>query len=100
MLSSSKSCGFCIFNSVAAGAWLQVVISFVHRAHFIRTGALHALEAHGTERVAIIDFDIHHGNGTEDIVRKYHQPHRLFFFSIHLYDKVRRIHHVVRLFGA
>ena len=29
--------------------------------------ARHALEAHGLERVAIIDFDVHHGNGTEDI---------------------------------
>ena len=28
---------------------------------------MHALEAHGLERVAIIDFDVHHGNGTEDI---------------------------------
>ncbi len=30
-------------------------------------GAKHALEQHGVERVAIIDFDVHHGNGTEDI---------------------------------
>jgi acetoin utilization deacetylase AcuC-like enzyme len=29
----------------------------------------HALEAHGLERVAIVDFDVHHGNGTEDIFR-------------------------------
>jgi acetoin utilization deacetylase AcuC-like enzyme len=40
--------GFCIFNNVAVGA-------------------RHALQAHGLERVAIIDFDVHHGNGTEDI---------------------------------
>ena len=40
--------GFCLFNNVAVGA-------------------LHALSAHGIERVAIIDFDVHHGNGTEDI---------------------------------
>ncbi len=39
--------GFCIFNNVAVGA-------------------AHALEAHGLERVAILDFDVHHGNGTED----------------------------------
>ena len=32
-----------------------------------RGGGEHALEAHGLERVAIIDFDVHHGNGTEDI---------------------------------
>jgi SHAQKYF class myb-like DNA-binding protein len=42
LLDGAKSCGFCIFNSVAAGA-------------------LHALEAHNCERVAIIDIDVHHG---------------------------------------
>ncbi len=40
--------GFCFFNNVAVGA-------------------AHALEHHGLERVAIIDFDVHHGNGTENI---------------------------------
>jgi len=40
--------GFCIFNNVAVAA-------------------RHAVAAHGLERVAIIDFDVHHGNGTEDI---------------------------------
>jgi acetoin utilization deacetylase AcuC-like enzyme len=44
----ARPMGFCIFNSVAVAA-------------------LHAIEAHGLERVAIIDFDVHHGNGTEDI---------------------------------
>eukprot|EP01038_Epipyxis_sp_PR26KG_P004993 gene4993-6978_t len=68
LLDGANSCGFCIFNSVAASAY-------------------HALEERNCERVAIIDLDIHHGNGTEDIVRKYHNPSRLFFFSLHLYDK-------------
>ena len=68
LLDGGKSCGFCIFNSVAAGA-------------------LHALEAHNCERVAIIDLDIHHGNGTEDIVRRYAHPSRLFFFSLHLFER-------------
>ncbi len=40
--------GFCIFNNVAVGA-------------------AHALAAHGLKRVAVVDFDVHHGNGTEDI---------------------------------
>ena len=30
--------------------------------------ARHALDVRGLERVAIIDFDVHHGNGTEDII--------------------------------
>lgn len=44
-----QAMGFCIFNNVAVAA-------------------LHALKQHGLERVAIVDFDVHHGNGTEDIV--------------------------------
>jgi len=43
-----RAMGFCLFNSVAIGA-------------------AHALAAHGLSRVAIVDFDVHHGNGTEDI---------------------------------
>jgi acetoin utilization deacetylase AcuC-like enzyme len=45
-----RAMGFCLFNNIAAGA-------------------AHALEAHALERIAIIDFDVHHGNGTEDIFR-------------------------------
>lgn len=42
--------GFCFINNVAVAA-------------------RHALEVHGLERVAVIDFDVHHGNGTEDIFK-------------------------------
>lgn len=46
----SRAMGFCLINNVAAGV-------------------AHALEAHALERVAVVDFDVHHGNGTEDIFR-------------------------------
>ncbi|MBU1395227.1 MAG: histone deacetylase family protein [Gammaproteobacteria bacterium] len=44
----NQAMGFCFFNNVAVAA-------------------AHALEAHGLARVAIVDFDVHHGNGTEAI---------------------------------
>jgi acetoin utilization deacetylase AcuC-like enzyme len=44
----NRAMGFCIFNNVAVAV-------------------AHALEAHGLKRVAIVDFDVHHGNGSEDI---------------------------------
>ena len=46
----AKAMGFCFFNNIAIAA-------------------KYALARHGLERVAIVDFDVHHGNGTEDIVR-------------------------------
>jgi acetoin utilization deacetylase AcuC-like enzyme len=45
---SRRAMGFCVFNSVAVGA-------------------AHAMAAHGLSRVAIVDFDVHHGNGTEEM---------------------------------
>lgn len=38
------------------------------------------------ERVAIFDFDIHHGNGTEAIVKAHADPNQIFFCSVHLHD--------------
>ena len=54
-----RSMGFCIFNNVAIGA-------------------AHALQHHQLSRVAILDFDVHHGNGTEDI---FHEDDRVMLCS-------------------
>jgi len=45
-----RAMGFCFFNNIAVAA-------------------AHALEVHGLQRVAIVDFDVHHGNGTEHIFK-------------------------------
>ena len=46
----ARAMGFCIFNNIAVGA-------------------MHALEYYGLQRIAIMDFDVHHGNGTENIFK-------------------------------
>ncbi len=53
--------GFCLFGNIAIAA-------------------KHALERHGLQRVAIIDFDVHHGNGTQDLVDG---DDRILFISSH-----------------
>jgi acetoin utilization deacetylase AcuC-like enzyme len=53
--------GFCLFNNVAVGA-------------------LHARAAHGLRRVAVVDFDVHHGNGTQAM---FERDRDLFFASTH-----------------
>jgi acetoin utilization deacetylase AcuC-like enzyme len=58
---ADQAMGFCLFNSIAVGA-------------------AHALAAHGLKRVAIADFDVHHGNGTQAIFE--HEP-RVLFASSH-----------------
>jgi len=55
----ARAMGFCIFNNVAVGV-------------------AHALEKHGLQRVAIADFDVHHGNGTEAI---FHDDPRVMLCS-------------------
>jgi acetoin utilization deacetylase AcuC-like enzyme len=57
----TRSMGFCLFNNIALAA-------------------RHALTTHGLDRVLIVDWDVHHGNGTQDIF--YEEP-RVLFFSIH-----------------
>lgn len=53
--------GYCLFNNVAIAA-------------------LHALEQHQLERVAVVDFDVHHGNGTQAI---FAEDPRVLFISVH-----------------
>ena len=55
----TRAMGFCLFGSIAVAA-------------------LHALDHLGLDRVAIVDFDVHHGNGTEDII---HGDKRVLFCS-------------------
>jgi len=56
-----EAMGFCLFNNVAVAA-------------------RYALDQHGLERVMIIDYDVHHGNGIQDIF--YDDP-RVLYFSVH-----------------
>ncbi len=59
----TRSMGFCLFNNVALAAQ-------------------HARKTHGLSRVLIVDWDVHHGNGTQDI---FWEDGGVMFFSIHRY---------------
>lgn len=58
---SQQAMGFCLFNNIAIAA-------------------LYALKHHGLERVAIMDFDVHHGNGTQEILE---DERRVLYISTH-----------------
>lgn len=58
---TSKGMGFCVFNNIAITArYLQ--------------------KKYGIERILIVDFDVHHGNGTQDI---FYDDDSIFYFSVH-----------------
>lgn len=59
--STDRGMGFCLFNNIAIGA-------------------RYAQRKHSVERVLIADWDVHHGNGTQDI---FYEDHSVFFFSTH-----------------
>jgi len=58
---ATSAMGFCLLNNVAVAA-------------------AHARDRHGLERIAVVDFDVHHGNGTQDIFQ--HDP-RVAYYSTH-----------------
>lgn len=58
-----RGMGFCLFNNVALAAQ-------------------HAIEKHGLSRILIVDFDVHHGNGTQDA---FYERDDLLYFSTHQY---------------
>jgi len=60
-----RAMGFCLFNNIALA---------VH----------HARKAHGLTRVLIVDWDVHHGNGTQDI---FYEDPEVLFYSIHRYGR-------------
>jgi acetoin utilization deacetylase AcuC-like enzyme len=56
-----RAMGFCVFNNVALAA-------------------THALRSHGLERILVLDWDVHHGNGTNDL---FHTSSAVYYVSIH-----------------
>jgi acetoin utilization deacetylase AcuC-like enzyme len=58
---ANKGMGFCLFNNVAIGA-------------------MYAIQRHSLERILIVDWDLHHGNGTQN---SFYDDHGVLYFSTH-----------------
>lgn len=58
---ADRAMGFCLFNNIAVAA-------------------AHAVEQHGLSRILIVDWDVHHGNGTQDL---FYRNENVFFLSVH-----------------
>jgi acetoin utilization deacetylase AcuC-like enzyme len=61
----TRSMGFCLFNNIALAA-------------------RRAMNVHGLTRLLVVDWDVHHGNGTQDL---FYEDPRVLFFSIHRYGQ-------------
>ncbi|XP_050669840.1 histone deacetylase 6 isoform X1 [Leptidea sinapis] len=62
---ATTPCGFCLLNNAVVAA-------------------THAVTHHGVRRVLLVDWDVHHGNGTQDLT---YDDSRILYLSIHRYDK-------------
>ena len=60
---ANRAAGFCIFNNVAIGA-------------------MHAINNHNMKKILIVDWDLHHGNGTQ---HSFYEDPRILYFSTHQY---------------
>lgn len=60
---AGRAMGFCLFNNIAVGA-------------------LYAIKTHGLKRILIVDWDVHHGNGT---MHSFYDSNQVMYFSIHEY---------------
>ena len=70
---------FCAIRPPGHHAETETAMGFCFLGN-VAIGAKHALDHHGLSRVAIVDFDVHHGNGTQDLVE---DDPRILFISTH-----------------